>query len=139
MLAAATLGGVAGTAVAGDGQVEYYKFAPDKTDDFVNYAAASASKGRFTLLVKGVNGDVLRAAYTLAQEIEQTTPFEVYFLHSERSGPISDLRLLTNGQVITSIQVGGDIDGMKQALSQGFQRGSGNLAELENDARPGVS
>jgi len=45
MLAAATLGGVAGTAVAGDGQVEYYKFAPDKTDDFVTTLPPVLPKG----------------------------------------------------------------------------------------------
>ena len=137
--ALAAFGGAATDAVAGDGKIAYHKFRSDRTAEFVEFAAAGASTGRYALLVRGSNDVILREIYKLAQKIEADTKYDVSFLHVDREGPITNIDLLVNGQVITEIRVGGNIEGMKEALNIGFTTGGKRLATAEEPTNPDLS
>lgn len=130
-LTLAAFGPASNDAYAGDGQVRYEQMKPEVSEQRVIRLGGSASNGRFALVVFSNNDAVLRAAYEVAQSIEDNTPYDVTFLHAPLDSPISRVMVIANGHTILDSKNGGDIAALKKDIENGFQLGSKQLANVD--------
>ncbi len=118
---------------AGDGDIAFHRFKLTDSEQYIELSGANASSSRISVVIYSMNDNFLRTAYTMAQDIETITPYEVYFLQVPWESPISKTVVHAHGHRIGEMQTGTNIEFFRRDLSTLLTQAMSFLESIKNE------